>query len=182
MRWWAVPIKNPGLLVIRSQVRVTPADLELFYRERFVGLKRALASVTGDYGAAEEALQEAFARAFAGLSGFRGECPLGAWVWRIAYRVALEHGRAEQRRAGDVEAVPETRLVEHGHDLRLVDAIQSLPPRRRLIVFLRYFADCSYAEIAAICEISEGTVAASLAKARAALADALANEKEECLR
>jgi RNA polymerase sigma-70 factor, ECF subfamily len=163
-------------------VRVKPADLEVLYRERFVGLKRALASVTGDYGTAEEALQEAFARAYAGLPRFRGECPLGAWVWRIAYRVALEHGRAERRREGDLAAVPETQLVEHGHDPRLVDALQSLPPRRRLIVFLRYFADCSYAEIAAICEISEGTVAASLAKARTTLADALTDEKEECVK
>jgi RNA polymerase sigma-70 factor, ECF subfamily len=175
-------IKNAGLSVIRSQVGCTPADLERLYRERFVGLKRALASVTGDYGSAEEALQEAFVRAYVGLPTFRGDCPLGAWVWRIAYRVALEHGRAERRRAGELAAVPETQLVEHGHDARLVDALQVLPPRRRLIVFLRYFADCSYAEIAAICEISEGTVAASLAKARAALADALSNEKEECLR
>jgi RNA polymerase sigma-70 factor (ECF subfamily) len=163
-------------------VQITPADLELLYRERFVGLKRALASVTGDYGSAEEALQEAFVRAYAGLPRFRGDCPLGAWVWRIAYRVALEHGRAEGRRRADSPLAPETQLVDHGHDPRLHDALQSLPPRRRLIVFLRYFADCSYAEIAAVCEISEGTVAASLAKARATLAEALANDKEECLR
>jgi DNA-directed RNA polymerase specialized sigma24 family protein len=36
-------------------------------------------------------------------------------------------------------------------------------------VFLRYFADLSYAEIADACGISEGTVAATLAQARAAL-------------
>jgi RNA polymerase sigma-70 factor (ECF subfamily) len=179
------------LSVIRSQVRVTPADLELLYRERFVGLKRALATITGDYATAEEALQEAFLRAFTALPDFRGECPLGAWVWRIAYRVALEQGRAERRRSTVIEAAnggaPEPRLVEHGHDMRLVDALHTLPPRRRLIVFLRYFADCSYAEIAAICEISEGTVAATLAQARTELAAALTNDpastgKEECLR
>jgi DNA-directed RNA polymerase specialized sigma24 family protein len=42
-----------------------------------------------------------------------------------------------------------------------------------LVVFLRYFADLSYEEIASTCEISEGTVAASLAQARAALLEAL---------
>jgi len=47
--------------------------------------------------------------------------------------------------------------------------VQSLPPRRRLVVFLRYFADLSYAEIAEVIGISEGTVAATLAQARAEL-------------
>ncbi len=41
------------------------------------------------------------------------------------------------------------------------------------IVFLRYFADLSYAEIAAACDVSEGTVAATLAQARASLAERL---------
>jgi RNA polymerase sigma-70 factor (ECF subfamily) len=153
----------------------TAGDLEQLYRDRFVGLKRALATVTGDYGTAEDALQEGFARALTSLPSFRGDCPLGAWVWRIAVRVALEQGRAGARRSlvEARSAEPEAQLVESGHDPRLAGALRTLPPQRRLIVFLRYFADCSYAEIAAICEISEGTVAASLAQARGSLAEAL---------
>jgi RNA polymerase sigma-70 factor (ECF subfamily) len=155
----------------------TPEDLERLYRERFVGLKRALATVTGDYASAEEALQEGFVRALTSLPAFRGDCPLGAWVWKIAVRVALEQGRSDHRRSllEQSGALPEreTQLVEAGHDPRLIGALRLLPPQRRLIVFLRYFADCSYAEIASICEISEGTVAASLAQARAVLAQAL---------
>ena len=57
------------------------------------------------------------------------------------------------------------------------DALRALPPRRRLIFFLRYFANMSYQEIAAVCEISEGTVAASLAQARATVVEAL-NESQ----
>ena len=53
-------------------------------------------------------------------------------------------------------------------------AVEELPERQRLVVFLRYFADLSYAEIADACEIAEGTVAATLAKARARLEEALA--------
>jgi DNA-directed RNA polymerase specialized sigma24 family protein len=54
-------------------------------------------------------------------------------------------------------------------DSGLLDAVGRLPPRRRFIVFLRYFADLSYADIAEICGISEGTVAAALAQARTTL-------------
>jgi len=164
-------------------VSASLAELELLYRDRFIGFKRALASITGDYATAEEALQEAFLRAMTALPEFRGECPLGAWVWRIAHRTALgELRRRRRHRLGDPDGDEGPELVVHGHDPRLVDALRALPPRRRLIVFLRYFADCSYAEIAAICEISEGTVAASLAQARSALAAALDLDVEHDLR
>jgi DNA-directed RNA polymerase specialized sigma24 family protein len=41
------------------------------------------------------------------------------------------------------------------------------------VVFLRYFADLSYTEIAFVCGISEGTVAATLAQAHTALREQL---------
>ncbi len=45
-----------------------------------------------------------------------------------------------------------------------------------MIVFLRYFADLSYTQIAEVCEVSEGTVGATLAQARAALEQLLTEE------
>ena len=60
---------------------------------------------------------------------------------------------------------------------RLATAIRALPPRRRLIVFLHYFADLPYRDIAEVLAISEGTVAASLAQARAALLESLVEEE-----
>src|SRR6266540_2542656 len=45
--------------------------------------------------------------------------------------------------------------------------------RKRFVVFLRYFADLSYPEIADVVGISEGTVAATLHQARVALHEAL---------
>ena len=49
-------------------------------------------------------------------------------------------------------------------------AVQALPPRRRLVIFLRYFADLSYSEIAEVMGIAEGTVAAALAQREGRLA------------
>jgi RNA polymerase sigma-70 factor (ECF subfamily) len=70
----------------------------------------------------------------------------------------------------------ELELVEPAHDPELADALRRLPARRRLVFFLRYFADLTYEEIATVCGISEGTVAASLAQARTELAEALRSE------
>ena len=76
-------------------------------------------------------------------------------------------------------ASPSRRSPEPERDPELAEAVKKLPPRRRLIVFLRYFADLSYDEIADICGISEGTVGAALAHARSALAEQLATERGE---
>jgi RNA polymerase sigma-70 factor (ECF subfamily) len=143
--------------------------LEQLYRDRYVGFRNALTPVAGSREAARDAVQEAFAVALRERRRLRRDQSLAPWVWRIAYRLALrERGRATPAALPDDLAILDAR-----RDPALAAAIRSLPPRRRLVVFLRYFADCSYAEIAAALEISEGTVAATLAQAQAVLHDEL---------
>ena len=89
------------------------------------------------------------------------------------YRVALEHRRRDLSFAADE---PEPQLLEPERDPQLEAAIRRLSPRRRLIVFHRYFGDFSHAEIAAACDVSEGTVAATLAQSHAELRAELEQE------
>lgn len=149
--------------------------LEALYRERYGTFRDVLTGVTGDYETAREVVQEAFARALRERGKFRGEGTLEAWVWKIAVRLARRSRRARTRR--QVVAVAESSTTNGATDPDLLAAVRRLPPKRRLVLFLRYFADLSYAEIAAACEISEGTVAATLAQARAELAAALDPEE-----
>ena len=152
----------------------SPKELEALYREQYLGLRRALAAVTGSYEVAHDVVQEAFARALAQPQKYRGDAPLGAWVWGIAVRVAREERRYLALAPLDEEI--EAELIEPAHDPELRDALGALPPRRRLIFFLRYFGDMTYREIASVCEISEGTVAASIAQSRASIAEALSRD------
>jgi RNA polymerase sigma-70 factor, ECF subfamily len=147
--------------------------IEELYRERYVGFRNALATVTGSNETARDAVQEGFARALACRKQFRGDGSLAAWVWRIALRAALQ-ARGEHR--GSAAEVMDPQLVAPERNPALTAALATLPPRRRLMVFLRYFADFSYAEIAAACEVSEGTVAATLAQAHQSLAASLSPE------
>jgi RNA polymerase sigma-70 factor (ECF subfamily) len=147
-------------------------ELEALYETRYVSFRNALATVTGSRESARDAVQEAFARALAAPARERGEAHLAAYVWKIAFRVALE----QRRRSGPPPPSLDPQLLEPDRDPELAAALRTLPPRRRLIVFLRYFGDFSYAEIAAACEVSEGTVAATLAQAHAQLRAALEPE------
>jgi RNA polymerase sigma-70 factor (ECF subfamily) len=137
--------------------------LEALYRERYSTFRDVLTGVTGNYETAREVVQEAFARALREQKSFRGDGSLEAWVWKIAFRLALRNKR-DPKLVGESDLEPGA--ADSRPDAELRAAIRKLSPQRRLVVFLRYFADLSYAEIAQACEISEGTVAATLAQAR----------------
>ena len=159
----------------------TVEQLESLYHERFAIFVAALGSATGDAHLAEESVQAAFARAVASRASFRGGS-LAAWVWRIALNGVVDARRRElraDRQAGPWDALatmPATELRDAG-DPVIRAALRQLSPRRRLVVFLRYYADLTQPEIAQVLGTTEGTVAATLFQARGALRDALqANE------
>jgi RNA polymerase sigma-70 factor (ECF subfamily) len=152
--------------------------LEQLYRDRYRDYRDIMAGVVGSHDLAREVVQEAFARALREQRKFRGEGEgsLEAWVWRIAVNVALKMRRGLAREwALDQEYEAATHETAPDRDVRA--AVRALPPRRRLVVFLRYFADLSYAEIAAIAGVSEGTVAATLAQAHGELLGLLDGEE-----
>jgi RNA polymerase sigma-70 factor (ECF subfamily) len=157
-----------------KQVDERAEAIELLYRERYGRFRDGVATITGDRESARDVVQEAFARALRKRRSFRGEGSLEAWVWRIAIRTAREHLRRTS--AASLNGAVPAALNEPNRDPVLAEALRSLPAKRRLIVFLRYFADLSYAQIAELCKVSEGTVGATLAQARAALEEQLQEE------
>jgi RNA polymerase sigma-70 factor (ECF subfamily) len=148
--------------------------IEALYRERYGRFRDGMATITGDYESARDVVQEAFARALRKRRSFRGDGSLEAWVWRIALRTAREH--APKRPRVSMNGTLESALVEPERDPVLAAVLRTLPPKRRLVVFLRYFADLSYAQIAEVCGVTEGTVAATLAQAHAELEELLHEE------
>jgi RNA polymerase sigma-70 factor (ECF subfamily) len=138
------------------------SDLEELYRRRQGAFQMMLASVTGSVESARDVVQEAFARALRKQDGFRGDGSLEAWVWRIALRVAVGSTGSHELA---MEEVPDVAFVDEGRDPTLAAAVQKLSPQRRMTIFLRYYADLSYAEIGDVLGIAEGTVAATLSKA-----------------
>lgn len=144
--------------------------LEQLYRARYARFRDGLATVTGSYDTAHDVVQDAFAQALVKRGGFRDEGSLEGWVWRIAFRLALKE---RQRVAHGAADRVDPAVVHPERDPELAEVLLQLPSRKRLIVFLHYFADLSYSEIAEICAISEGTVGAALSQARTALREAL---------
>ena len=144
--------------------------IEDVYHRRYGGFRRGAAGLAGDFDLADDAVQDGFATALARRKQFRGGS-LEAWVWAIIARKAIDLRRRHRRILDDDYFEPA--VITSERDPHLAEAIRALPPRRRLVVFLRYFADLPYAAIAETCGIEEGTVAATLAEAHAELREAL---------
>jgi RNA polymerase sigma-70 factor (ECF subfamily) len=152
------------------------SQLEALYRDKYANFRNVLAAVTGSSDSARDVVQEAFVVAMSKHRDFRGTGSLEGWVWRIALRLAVHESRRQLTRAAPLADLPSAVLVERDVDPTLAAAVRALPERRRLVVFLRYFGDHSYTEIAEICGISEGTVAATISAAHRELRDLLASE------
>ena len=154
----------------------TVEAIEELYRSRYASYRGGVAALTG-YDAARDVVQEAFAQALRDRHAYRGEGSLAAWVWRIAFRTAVRAKQSGGRELTLDELVETAPVPRAERDPELAEALRGLSPRRRLVVYLRYFADLPYAEIASLLDISEGTVAATLSQAHAELLDQLRDKE-----
>jgi RNA polymerase sigma-70 factor (ECF subfamily) len=148
------------------------AELEALYRQRYPVFLR-LARAVSRHDAAD-AVHDAFVQAVRSRRSFRGEGTLEAWVWRMVVNAALKRRREPTLR--EAPEAPDVSSNGFGDPVRAV--VAALPERQRLALFLRYYADLDYAAIAAILDIKEGTVGATLHAAHAALRGAL--EADRC--
>jgi RNA polymerase sigma-70 factor, ECF subfamily len=147
------------------------AAITLLYEQRFHTFVGGAFAVVGESEAARDVVQEAFARALHQRRQFRGEGALEAWLWRIVINVARDVAR--RSRFADLSADELAELSTLGPDSTRVDelreGLRSLPERQRLAVFLHYYADLPYDEVARLLDVAPGTVGASLNAARKTL-------------
>jgi len=142
---------------------------------------------------AADVVQEAFLRAFRGLSEFHGKSSFRTWIYRITVHCCLNHLRQRQRRPQmeyldevDHGEAAECEVRLHGElpapdraaelqDLRAAidNALADLSPNHRLTFVLREYNGLSYKEIADITGVSIGTVMSRLHYARKRLQELL---------
>jgi RNA polymerase sigma-70 factor (ECF subfamily) len=163
---------------------------------------RACHRILGDLAEAEDAAQEAFVTAYRSLGTWRADGPFGAWLTRIAVRIALREagrrrtvtwidpvrdpgsgpiaGPAERAAERDaIAAAPTTDpasltlRAERAHEVRA--AVTSLPEPYREVVALRFFGDASLDEIARVTGRPLGTVKTHLHRGLARLRDRLSD-------
>ena len=149
-------------------------EIEDVYRRRYSGFRHGAAALAGSYDLAHDAVQDGFAAALEKRGQFGGGS-LEAWVWRIVARKALDLARRHGVGVPLEDRLAPSAIVSE-REPDVAAALRALSPRRRLVVFLRYFADLPYGAIGEACGVEEGTVAATLSQAHAELRLALERE------
>ncbi len=126
--------------------------------------------ITGDFGLAGEALQDAFLQVFRHLADFQGRSTLGAWIKTIVVRTALR--KLERRRPipEELDARHEAGHIDWGYSTLDVEyleqAIRMLPDGYRAVFVLAEVEGLAHREIAEILGISEGTSKSQLWNAK----------------
>jgi RNA polymerase sigma-70 factor (ECF subfamily) len=118
----------------------------------------------GDRALAQDATQEAFARAFERWRRLRGKPWVGGWLTSTAVNAAR---RALRRRPTSVPPPSEERDLDAALDLWR--SVRFLPLRQQQAVILRYRLDMSMAEVGSAMGCDAGTVRTHLARARETL-------------
>jgi RNA polymerase sigma-70 factor, ECF subfamily len=153
-------------------------DFDEFYASNYGRFVVQLYAVTGSLPDAEDAVQEAFARASVHWGRVRGYELPEAWVRRVALNVAFT-GLRRARRVMEVLTRAEPPLSLPIASVELVEALRSLPLHFRQVLVLYYLADLPVERVAGELGIAVGTAKSRLARARDALARQLVDGEEE---
>jgi RNA polymerase sigma-70 factor (ECF subfamily) len=146
-----------------------------FYRAEFQNVVRTSYLIVHDRQRAEDVAQEAFIQLLAHWSKVsRYERP-GAWVRRVAIRIATRSARRERLRPA-LEQGTDTAPVFAPRDVDLLNAIKQLPARQRAAVALFYFEDRPLPEVADILGCSHSAAKVHVFNARRRLAELLGEE------
>ena len=142
-----------------------------FFRSEQPVIYHTVYLMMGDPDRAREITQDAFTQAFVHWKKVRRYDRPGAWVRRIAIRLAMRATKREAmhavliRRDARAEAIEPTT-----NEIELIDAIRKLQSKDKALIVLFYFEDLPALEIAEVLDMSEGAVRVGLNRARAKLA------------
>lgn len=158
-------------------------DFDTWFVELRPPMLAALTAWCGDRSVADEALDEAFVRAYERWERVRRSPSPAGWVWRTATNLVRRHHRRRGiearvlRRTAPID--PTTEPASHADpadDLDLRAALLRLTERQRTVIVLHHLVGLPHAEVADALGIAVGTVAATLHQARARLASELADD------
>jgi RNA polymerase sigma-70 factor (ECF subfamily) len=138
-----------------------------------------------DAAEADEAVQDAFVKAYSHLSSFREELPFEVWFTRILINGCLDRIKARTRRERWIAPMPdgpggerdfaertagrgpspEDQLLARERRQALSRALAKLPERQRAVFMLSHYEGCTSREVSAMTGLNESTVRVHLFRA-----------------
>ena len=157
-----------------------PPSFDDWVAARGPSLLRFAYVVTGSQHAAEDAVQDALARACERWARVARTRDPDSYVRRMVVNAHISRWRRTRRESPVSSFRDGDPQPDHADRLGTGDAVwtvcRELPPRQRAAVVLRFYEDLEYAEIASLLACSEATVRSHVHRALGALRSRLSEE------
>jgi RNA polymerase sigma-70 factor (ECF subfamily) len=161
--------------VVRRAAKGDETAFELLVRRHGNGVWRLAFGMLRDRGAAEDAAQETFIKAYRSLGEFRGQSSFKTWLYSVAHRTCLDQLRKPRPEVASLEHAREQRA--HGLDeatrVALEVAVAGLPDDERNAFMLVDALGLSREDAARVLEIPSTTLKSRLARAHERLVEEL---------
>jgi RNA polymerase sigma-70 factor (ECF subfamily) len=159
-------------------VKDQESEFASMYAAEFTAVSRTVFLILHDRQRAEDITQDAFIQLYSHWGRVsRYERP-GAWVRRVAIRLALRHQNRERIRAV-LERNAEPPAVPQPADVDLLRSMRQLPPAYRAALVLHYYEDWPVAEVASVLGWTVSATKVKLMRARRRLGGLLQEEVAE---
>ncbi len=150
---------------------VNREEFTSFYAATFHRLVGQVYAMTGDHAEAQDAVQEAFVRAWARHGKFDSDGSPESWIRVTAWRIAISRWRRTRDGARRMRlAAPAESIAGPSPDrVDFVTALRRVPAEQRRALVLYHLCDLTIEQIARETKAPAGTVKARLARGRAVL-------------
>ena len=166
---------RPQTAAMPSKSERRDAEFTAYLQARQPSLLRTAYLLTGDRHQAEDVLQTSLAKLYLAWDKVNDRDSLDGYVRRIRVNENNSLWRKPwKKREHATEVLPDAATrdeYDDGRSAALWDVVQSLPPKARAVVVLRYYEQLTEAETADVLGISVGTVKSQCSRAIAALRD-----------
>jgi RNA polymerase sigma-70 factor (ECF subfamily) len=156
-------------------------EFTAFYKATEAGLKAYTRRSVGDASLADDLVQEAYVRLLTSSKAALPATERKMYLYRITTNLVRDHWRKNRRYESRTEAeenrgaLPDSHPFSRpaGRDLDVSRALEKVPPKYRLILWLAYVEELDHKEIAEAVKVSRLSVKVMLFRGRKMLAKAL---------
>jgi len=159
-------------ILVQQALHADPESFGELCRRYYDSLAAIANSILPDHQLAEDAAQEALAAACRDLAKLEKPERFGPWVGAICRNVAKDMLRQLRKQQEPVEANTgsEPDCEEDEREAILDQALQQLPQHLREVIFLRFYNEMSYAQIAEVLGATEQMIDGRLRRAKKKIA------------
>ena len=174
-------VKGPDTALVKAAINGDAEGFTELCRRYYPAMVAIAHSILGDRHLAEDAAQQAFAKAAVKLPQLKKESRFAGWLAVICRNVAKDMARNVgaglrvcpiSRTTDDLSTITaESRDDDRSRAIR--EALNKLSVSAREVIFLRYYDGMSYEQISAVLGISEQAINGRLRRAKKKMADYL---------